>query len=127
MTASNVAAMIHLLSCCVQLNSPETQSEQKPGREGRSSSEPAQVYPPSNHNGNSDMTGAARLGKSAHPKNPKSEQATSNNKGTEAMRHVQRTGVDKILAIRFWGGVGGANIKNMYTPLAPQTRRTTEY
>ena len=43
---------------------------------------------------------------------------------------IQRTGVDKILAIRFGGGVGGANIKNMYTdytPLAPQTRRTTEY
>ena len=42
---------------------------------------------------------------------------------------VQRTGVDKILAIRLWGGVGGANVKNMYTPLvlAPQTRHTTEY
>ena len=41
--------------------------------------------------------------------------------------YVQRTCADKILAIRFWGGVGGANIKNLYTPLAPQTRRTTEY
>ena len=40
---------------------------------------------------------------------------------------LQRTGVDKIPAIRFWGGVGGANIKNPATPLAPQaqTRRTT--
>ena len=37
---------------------------------------------------------------------------------------IQRTCVDKISAIRFWGGVGGANIKNLYTPLAPQTRRT---
>ena len=40
---------------------------------------------------------------------------------------IQRTGVDKISAIRFWGGVGGANIKNPATPLAPQIRRTTEY
>ena len=40
---------------------------------------------------------------------------------------LQRTGVDKISAIRFWGGVGVADIKNLYTPLAPQTRRTTEY
>ena len=40
---------------------------------------------------------------------------------------IQRTCVDKISAIRFWGGVGGADIKNLYTPLAPQTRRTTEY
>jgi hypothetical protein len=40
---------------------------------------------------------------------------------------LQRTGVDKISAIRFWGGVGGANIKNLYTPLAPQTRRTAGY
>ena len=40
---------------------------------------------------------------------------------------IQRTGVDKIPAIRSWGGVGGANIKNPATPLAPQTRCTTEY
>ena len=40
---------------------------------------------------------------------------------------LQRTCADKIPAIRFWGGVGGADIKNLYTPLAPQTRRTTEY
>ena len=39
---------------------------------------------------------------------------------------LQRTCVDKILAIRFWGGVGGANIKNLATSLAPQTRRTVE-
>ena len=87
-TASNVAAMIHLLSCCVQLNSPETQSEQKPGREGRSSSEPAQVHPPSDHNGNSNVPGAPRLGKPAHHTKPKSEQETSVNKDTEAMRHT---------------------------------------
>ena len=41
--------------------------------------------------------------------------------------HIQRTGVDKSAAIRLWGGVGGAKNKNMYTPLAPQTRRTAEY
>ena len=40
---------------------------------------------------------------------------------------IQRTGVDKILVIRFWGAVGGANIKNMAMALAPQTRRTMEY
>ena len=40
---------------------------------------------------------------------------------------IQRTCVDKSLAIRTWGGVGGANIKKPATPLAPQPRRTTEY
>ena len=34
---------------------------------------------------------------------------------------LQRTCVDKIPATRSWGGVGGANIKNPATPLAPQT------
>ena len=48
-------------------------------------------------------------------------------KAQRSARKVQRTGVDKISAIRFWGGVGGANIKNPATPLVPQTRRTTEY
>ena len=40
---------------------------------------------------------------------------------------LQRTGVDKISVIRFRGarGVGGANIKNPATPLAPLARRTT--
>ena len=32
-TESNVAAMIHLLSCCVQLNSPEMRSEPGAGRD----------------------------------------------------------------------------------------------
>ena len=43
------------------------------------------------------------------------------------LRYIQQTDVDKSAAIRLWGGVGGAKNKNMYTPLAPQTRRTTEY
>ena len=45
---------------------------------------------------------------------------------SKADGNLQRTGVDKSAATRFWGGVGGANIKNLYTPLAPQTRRTAE-
>ena len=40
---------------------------------------------------------------------------------------LQRTCADKIPAMRSWGGVGGADIKNPATPPAPQTRRTTEY
>ena len=32
---------------------------------------------------------------------------------------LQRTCVDKIPAIRFWGGVGGANIKNLDDPTRP--------
>ena len=47
--------------------------------------------------------------------------------GLDGYVPIQRTCVDKIPAIRSWGGVGGANIKNPATPLAPQTRRTTEY
>ena len=47
--------------------------------------------------------------------------------GYGALGCIQRTCVDKISAIRFWGGVGGANIKNPATPLAPQIRRTMEY
>ena len=40
---------------------------------------------------------------------------------------IQRTCADKNSAIRSWGGAGGANIKNLATPLAPQTQRSTEY
>ena len=43
------------------------------------------------------------------------------------MIKLQRTGVDKILAIRFWGGVGGANIKNMTIVHPTRPPNTTYY
>ena len=84
--ASDVAA--HFLSCCVQLNFPETRSEPGPGKEDNNSSDPAQVHQSGDHDCNSDMPGATRLGKSTHHTKLGSEQATSTIKSTEAMRHT---------------------------------------
>ena len=89
-TASNVAAMIHLLSCCVQLNSPETQSEPGAGREGHSSSEYTQVHQPGRHNCDSKMSGAKRPEESRNHKKPTSEQSTSSDKSTEVMSRAAR-------------------------------------
>ena len=84
-TASNVAAMIHLLSCCVQLKSPEMQSEPGAGRGGHSSSECTQVHQPGSHNCDSKMSGVTRPEESRNHSRTTSEKSTSSDKSTDMM------------------------------------------
>ena len=91
-TASNVAAVIHFLACCVQLSSPKTQSEPGAGREGRSSSEDTQVHQPGSHNCDCEMPGATRPGESRNHKELRSERVTSSSKRADVMsRAAQQT------------------------------------
>ena len=78
--------MIHLLSCCVQLNFPERQNEPCSGRDDHSGSYSTQVDEPHNHKCDNRMPGTEIPGAMAIQKAPKSKQAQHSSDGTDISR-----------------------------------------
>ena len=84
---SNAAAMIHLLSCCVQLNFPEKQNEPGAGQDDHSRSDDTQVHKSHSHNCDSQMSGNTAPGEPGNQREPRSEQATNCSESTDATNH----------------------------------------